>query len=374
MRASIIIASHNEGEALSRTIESCVETCAGLDHEILVADDASTDGSVEAALRRFPLVRLHRHERRQGTSPTKAMGAQNARGEVLIFLDGHSKPEYEAIPRLVQDVEEVEGLAIITPAVAALEVKRWKNDFSQVGHGYTLNLQTFDCGWQPLHELRRVKEGRREFYESAALIGCAMAIGRELYDNLWGFDVHFLSWGVEDLDHGLKCWLMGYRILHDPQATVGHRFRESFDNYSVPIEHVIHNQLRMARKNFTHGVWAEWLELCRQRNQGPLAEHPEGLWAHVWQLFNAERASVEQERSYLHFRRPRDEFWYAQRFGLPWPSLRPVAARPIALGPSPSPRPTGLPSPSPAPSRAPSPLPPAWFDYFFFGGPGGASC
>jgi glycosyltransferase involved in cell wall biosynthesis len=353
VRASIIIAGYNEGQALSRTIESCVETCADLDYEILVADDASTDGSVEAALRRFVQVRVHRHERRQGASPTKALGARNARGEVLIFLDGHSKPEYGAVLRLVQDVEEVEGLAIITPAVAALDVERWKNDFSQVGHGYTLNLESFDCGWQPLHVLRGVREGRREFYESAALIGCAMAVSRELYEKLWGFDAHMRSWGVEDLDFGLKSWLMGYRILHDAQATIGHRFRESFDNYSVPIEHVVANQLRMARKNFTHGVWAEWLERCRQRNQGPLAEHPEGLFACAWQLFNGERDSVEQERSYLHFRRPRDEFWYAERFSLSWPRLgSAVAGRPFALGPSPSP------SPSPKPSPSPSPPPP----------------
>ena len=43
MRVSIVIASHNEGEALSKTIESCIETSGDLDCEIVVADDASTD-------------------------------------------------------------------------------------------------------------------------------------------------------------------------------------------------------------------------------------------------------------------------------------------------------------------------------------------
>lgn len=354
MRVSVIIASYNEGEALAKTIESCIETCAGLDYEILVADDASSDNSFESVSRRFPQVRTHSHKVRKGASPTKALGARNARGDVLIFLDGHCKPEQNAIPRLVEDVEEVEGLAIVTPAVAALDVARWKSDFSQVGHGYTLKLEKFDCGWQGLHELRAVKGGRRQFYESAALIGCAMGVSRELYDKLWGFDTHMRSWGVEDIDFGLKSWLMGYRILHDPQATVGHRFRESFDNYSVPVEHVVANELRMARKNFTQTVWAQWLERCQQRNQGPLAEHPEGLFACAWQLFNADRDSAEQERAYLHFRRPYDEMWYAQRFGLSWPRLESGAhGRAFsATGPSPSPQPS--PQPSPSPSPAPS--------------------
>jgi glycosyltransferase involved in cell wall biosynthesis len=49
MRASIVIAAYNEGESLWQTIGACVETSAGLDQEIIVADDASFDGSVEDA-------------------------------------------------------------------------------------------------------------------------------------------------------------------------------------------------------------------------------------------------------------------------------------------------------------------------------------
>jgi glycosyltransferase involved in cell wall biosynthesis len=106
MRASLIIASHNEGEALAKTIESCIETCAHLDYEILVADDASTDGSVADALRRFSQIRLYRHEQRQGVSATKALGGRHARGEVLVFLDAHTKAEHGAIIRLVAAVAE----------------------------------------------------------------------------------------------------------------------------------------------------------------------------------------------------------------------------------------------------------------------------
>lgn len=49
MRASIVIASHNEGECLINTIKSCIDTT--IDHlneiEIVVVDDASTDGSMK---------------------------------------------------------------------------------------------------------------------------------------------------------------------------------------------------------------------------------------------------------------------------------------------------------------------------------------
>lgn len=321
MRASIIIAAHNEGEALGKTVQACVETCAGLDYEIVIADDASADDAVAEVQRRFPRLRVVRHEERCGAAPTKDLGAREARGDVFVFLDGHCNPEHGAIARLVCDIEDSKGNALITPAIAGLDVQRWRNSPSQIGHGYFLDLEKFDCGWLPLSELRGVDIGRRRFYESPASIGCALALSRELYEDLWGFDRHMRLWGVEDLDFGLKSWLMGHPILHDPEAVVGHRFRASFDNYDVPVEHTVVNQLRMARKNFTHGVWSEWLDRCRMRHPGRLPEHPEGLWARVWELFEAQRASVEQERAYLQARRVRDEFWYAERFGLTWPRL-----------------------------------------------------
>jgi glycosyltransferase involved in cell wall biosynthesis len=92
MEASVIIASHNEGDLLSQTIASCVEACSDLDYEIVVADDSSTDGSVEAVSRRFPGISIFRNDERRGASPTKALGAENARGDVLVFLDAHTKP------------------------------------------------------------------------------------------------------------------------------------------------------------------------------------------------------------------------------------------------------------------------------------------
>ncbi|HUY88538.1 MAG TPA: glycosyltransferase [Pirellulales bacterium] len=345
MRASIIVASHQEGERLWRTLASCFETTAGFDREIIVADDASFDGSVEEASRRFPQIRLFRNDERQGASPTKALGARHARGETLVFLDGHTKPEPGAIQRLVEDIEQLKGEAIVTPAIAALDVPRWKNAASQIGHGYFLDLEEFHCGWLPLGELRGVWKGSRKFYESPALIGCALAVGRELYESLGGFDSHMRYWGVEDLDFGLKSWLMGCPILHDPDAVIGHRFRAAFDNFSVPMEHLLANQLRMARKNFTEATWSDWVDRCRARHVGRIADHPEGLWALAWESFQADRASVEHERTMLLGHRRRDEFWYAERFGLEWPRLAATAAGslPQALFAEPSP------SPSPPP-------------------------
>src|SRR5262245_14644132 len=141
MRATVVIASLNEGDNLWRTVGSCLETTAGLDCELLVADDASQDGSLVELRRRFPSVRIVAHDRRRGVAPTKDLGARQAAGEVLVFIDGHCKPEADAIGRLVADVEELNGRAIVTPAVPALNTDAWPNELGQVGHGYWMELE-----------------------------------------------------------------------------------------------------------------------------------------------------------------------------------------------------------------------------------------
>src|SRR4051794_4413722 len=102
MRMSIVIATHNDGRALLQTVQSCIESSAKRDYEIIIADDASADNSPDEAVARFPQIRLFRHQSRQGVSPTRVLGARHATADVLIFLDGHIKPLPGALQRLVE--------------------------------------------------------------------------------------------------------------------------------------------------------------------------------------------------------------------------------------------------------------------------------
>ncbi|MEI8383105.1 MAG: glycosyltransferase [Planctomycetota bacterium] len=354
MRSSLILAAHNEGDLLWRTLESMVQTSLGLQFEIVVADDASWDGCVAEAQRRFPEIRLVRHDERRGASPTKDLGARHARGDVLIFLDSHVKPELGALERLVEDVELCHGEAMITPAIGRLDPDQWRiTDCEHLGHGYWMDLETLDCRWLSLADLREHPRRGRLFYETPALIGCAFAIHRDLYEKLRGFDPHMFCWGAEDLDLGLKGWLLGHPVLHDPQAVIGHRFQQKFENFQVPVEQLIANQMRLARKNFTESVWADWADRCRRRYPGKLTDHPEGLWARAWSLYSQWQASVEYERSYLQARRVHDEFWYADRFGMNWPRLQvadaftePPTTAPLTVASESVSQPEPVPSPS----------------------------
>ncbi len=359
MRATIVIAAHNEGDLLGKTIHSVKQTAAALDTEIVVVDDASTDGSVAQAQRDHPDVRVESFPQRAGVSRTKDRGARVAQGEVLIFLDGHCNPEPGALTRLVEDVELASGEAVFMPRICALDPETWQNNTRQVGHGYQVRLDTLEVTWQDLERLRpaQLPDGRA-VYETPTFIGCVVAMSRRLYTRLHGFDTDMLFYGSEDVDLGVQCWLLGHTVYHDPVPLVGHRFQQQFDHYTIPPGHTLANQLRMARRTFSDNVWESWLPWFRERIH---RDH----WESSWQTFRERRESVERERQYLFAHRAHSEFWYSERFSLAWPAINQLTLPITAAMPSgDSDASTGAPSsrpsvdPSPLPSTPPSPMPP----------------
>ena len=279
MRASIVIASHNEGFRLRRTVQSCAENIDGVDYEVVIADDASRDGSVDELLQHYPDVRVVKSRRRLGCSPTKDAAVRIARGDVLVFLDAHCNPEPGAIARLVNDVERLNGNAIVTPSVPELNVRRWQNSTSRIAFGLSLNLETLGGTWMALKKMAAYSDlPRPRLYVSPTFVGCCVAMSRKLYSKLWGFDADMRCWGSEDVDLGLKAWLMGFPVLHDPAAVIGHRFVTRFENYAVPTEHIAAKSSHGPQEFYRSGVGG-FLAAPRPARRLALAQSLEDLHA-----------------------------------------------------------------------------------------------
>ncbi|PIR82447.1 hypothetical protein COU20_02315 [Candidatus Kaiserbacteria bacterium CG10_big_fil_rev_8_21_14_0_10_59_10] len=98
MRASFVIRAHNAESTIRRTVESALEQDFPKEsYEIVVVDDGSTDSTCAVVSTfRSPLIRLIRQEN-AGVAGAGKTGAQEARGEILIFLDADDEATPEAI-------------------------------------------------------------------------------------------------------------------------------------------------------------------------------------------------------------------------------------------------------------------------------------
>lgn len=87
MRFSIIITSYNQRECIQDAVGSAL-SLRNAETEIIVVDDASTDGTQEVLRRYGHAIRLICVETNQGACAARNRGAAQASGEFLVFLDG----------------------------------------------------------------------------------------------------------------------------------------------------------------------------------------------------------------------------------------------------------------------------------------------
>lgn len=101
---SIVIPAYNEETGLGPAVDEIGEVmrAASLEHEIIVVDDGSTDGTAEVAARRGENVRLIKNKRNVGYGASLKRGIQAARFPVVVITDADGTYPSEHIPGLVE--------------------------------------------------------------------------------------------------------------------------------------------------------------------------------------------------------------------------------------------------------------------------------
>lgn len=120
---SVVVPLHNEAAVVAELAERCAAaaTQTGLDWELLLVDDASTDGTVDAAERAGVPLRLTRLPENRGQWGATREGLARARGALVVVLDGDLQDPPELIPRLVDAWDGARGGAVFA-------VKTRRND------------------------------------------------------------------------------------------------------------------------------------------------------------------------------------------------------------------------------------------------------
>lgn len=84
---SIIIVSYNVRQLLTECIASVINACRDIEHEIIVVDNASADGSAEAVIKQFPRIRVIANEENKGFSAANNQGCKISQGRYVVLLN-----------------------------------------------------------------------------------------------------------------------------------------------------------------------------------------------------------------------------------------------------------------------------------------------
>ncbi len=140
MKLSIIIPAYNEAASINTILEKVLAVVLppGLDRELIVVDDGSTDGTASAlaAWKNNPKIRVI-HQDNQGKAGAIATGMKNAQGDIWIIQDADLEYNPAQYPLLLRPILEgraqvVYGSRFKGKIQDMFWVNRWANDFSNM--------------------------------------------------------------------------------------------------------------------------------------------------------------------------------------------------------------------------------------------------
>ncbi len=153
---SVVIPLYNEEDNIAPLQEEIVTALAGMDYEVILVDDCSSDATLQR-IQRGPTVRVIEFTKNTGQSAAMFAGVQAARGEKIVLLDGDRQNDPADIPRLLAKLEEGHDLVCgwrkrrqdrlskkITSRVANFVRSRFTRDGVH-DTGCTLKLMRAEC-------------------------------------------------------------------------------------------------------------------------------------------------------------------------------------------------------------------------------------
>jgi GT2 family glycosyltransferase len=239
---SIVIVNFNGREFLRRCLLTLLNTSYP-NYDIVVVDNASTDGSVDAIEASFgsdSRIKIVKNHENVGHSEGCNIGARMTKGQYIVFLD--SDIEFEAEDWLWELVKVMENDAAVGLAQAKIVLAEDKRCLDYVCVAVDA-LGTWAATYGSKEE--RIKEN---FEILAASSGCCIA-RRELFNQSGGFDADYFIYD-DDTDLSLRVRLMGYRILFVPSAVVIHRGGVLRGVSGQMLYHSSKNRLYTALKNY----------------------------------------------------------------------------------------------------------------------------
>ncbi|XP_023710345.1 polypeptide N-acetylgalactosaminyltransferase 2 isoform X2 [Cryptotermes secundus] len=223
---SVIVAFHNEARsALLRTVISVLNrTPSDLVEEVILLDDCSDNEEDGALLSSLPKVRVIRNQAREGLVRSRILGALEARGDFLMFLDSHCEVNVGWLEPLLERVTQ-NPQTVASPVIDVIDMDtfQYRPTSSQLKGGFDWSLH---FKWVPLsHKQREQQTNPAEPFLSPAVAGGLFLVSRNWFRMLGMFDSGLHIWGGESLEISLKSWLCGGKVEVVPCSRVGHVFR-----------------------------------------------------------------------------------------------------------------------------------------------------
>ena len=218
---SIIILNYNSLAHLQANLDSLLQ----LDYpaarvELILADNDSSDGSVEWVAKNYPVVRIVKNGANLGFAEGNNAGVAAAKADWVVILNPDMRVEVNWLTELLRPLQQNPYITCV-----ASRILNWDGTALDFGDA-AINFMGWGC--QPgygSHDIAAYAQDKPLLFPC----GGAMLIKRQVFLDNGGFDRDFFAY-YEDVDLGWRLWLAGYEVIFAANAIVYHRHHGSWQH------------------------------------------------------------------------------------------------------------------------------------------------
>lgn len=211
---SVVIVNYNGADFIGACLRS-VFAASGADTEVILVDNASTDGALESVRRDFRderRLKIAESPRNEGPVRARNRGIADSRGEYIAFLDNDTQVEAGWLRELVAVLK---ADAVIGAAQSKILLSDRKT-IDTCGHFLSITGFPYEIGSGSVDSGQY--DSQRDIFGARS---AAMIVRREALERAGSFDEDYFIYS-EETDLSWRIWLAGYRVVYVPRSVVFH--------------------------------------------------------------------------------------------------------------------------------------------------------
>lgn len=221
MDLSIAVISYNTRDLLLACLQSVSERTTGVDYEVIVVDNASRDGSVEAVRTRFPSVTVIANAENDGFAKACNQAAAVSSGRYLLLLNSDTVMQRGTLRTMVSCLDQHLDIGAVSclqrdeqgqilqscfPFPSIRDHVRYAETLPMVVRRLVGTMSPMDCTQSQDVEWAN---------------GACLMVRKAVFDRLGGLDERFFMY-FEDVDLCRRVQQLGYRVRHVADGEVVH--------------------------------------------------------------------------------------------------------------------------------------------------------
>ena len=314
MKVAVVILNWNGKKFLEKFLPSVIERSRN-DAEIIVADNASADDSLEYLEKNHPEVRVIRLEKNYGFATGYNLALRQVPADYYILLNSDIEVTENWIPSLIRLMEEDPRIAACQPKIRSYhEPSRF--EYAGAAGGFIDKYGYPFCQGRLFQSLETDHGQYDQVAEVFWATGACMFVRAGLYHKLGGFDDDFFA-HMEEIDFCWRAKNLGYKIMYCPDSIIYHIGGGTLPRKNSRKTYLnIRNNIIMLYKNlerdrllkvFTARILLDWVAAFKFLVDGGFADMWAVTRAHLHIIKNLRKLRKKREK--IHHRRVSCIYW-----------------------------------------------------------------